>query len=196
MLNTVGRSLERALTGQSCYRATFTDFAEAPIIDNTVQARIILDELKSTLSQHFDIMIRWPVLLELEKPPPSDWKGSFYQAQANLGRYTPWEMGPQKAHQIMITPGLPRQRFRGVLGHELVHAYQREAEILVGNRALREGMARWVEYSLLKDTDPEEAQKIARIKHYTFGRAVRIILEYEEKHGRAATLTWLHQIQE
>ncbi len=187
----VSRALEFALTGRTEYRMTLSDFAEAKTINGSVQARLVLDELRPFLEKTYRIKLTWPVLLELKQPPPRSWKGSFYHAEGNVGRYIPQDFGQKKAHQIMVIPGLPRPKFRSILGHELVHAHQTEAGILVKNQALREGMARWVEYHLLKEKHPRQAKKLLKIRHFTFGRAIRIIVDYEKEHGREATLAWL-----
>lgn len=193
VITTVGRALEFALTGQSDFRLTLSEFSESPTVNGSVQARLVLDELRPALRREFGIQLAWPVLLELKQPPGWSWKATFYHAEGNLGRYVPHELGERKAHQVMIIPGLPRPRFRAILGHELVHAYQREAGILKKNRALREGMARWIEYHLLSTSAPSEAQKLLKIRHYTFGKAVQVIVDYEKEHGTRATMEWLNR---
>lgn len=191
LVTRVGRALEFALTGRAEFQMTLSDFAEAKTVNGSVQARLVLDELRPLLKKEYGISLTWPVLLELKQPPAAGWKAGFYHAEGNMGRYTPQEFGDKKAHQVMVIPGLPRPRFRSILGHELVHAYQREKSILMGDRGLREGMARWIEYHLLLPTHPKEAAKLLKIRHFTFGRAISIILDYEKKHGVAETMRWL-----
>lgn len=196
MINGLGRAIEFALTGQSSFRLTLSEFSEAPTINGSVQARLVLDELEVGLARDFSIRLRWPVLLELKRPPGWSWKATFYHAEGNLGRYTPQVLGEKKAHQIMVVPGLPRPRFRAILGHEMVHAFQREQNLLVCNQALREGMARWIEYHLLKESEPAAAEKLLTIRHYTFGKAVKTIVDYEARHGVPETLRWLRAMDE
>ena len=191
----MGRALEFALTGQSDYRVTLSEFAEARTIDGTVQSRLVLDEVRPFLEKEFGIKLRWPVLVELKQPPPRSWKGSFYHAEGNVARYMLQEMGEKRVHQILISPGLPRPRFRALLGHELTHAYQREHRILERNRALREGMARWIEYHLLKEKFPKDAKRLLKLRSFTFGRAVTTILDYEKVHGVRETLRWLEEFE-
>ena len=139
----------------------------------------------------FGLELKWPVLVELRMPPPAGWRGGYYNPEGNLGRYTLVQLGQLSTHQILIRPGMSTARFSALLAHELVHAYQREQNILVENQALREGMARWVEFHFLKDRDRGESEKLLAIKHYTFGKSIESILTYENQNGRDATLLWL-----
>lgn len=195
VITSVGRALEFALTGQSDYKVTLSEFAEARTIDGTVQCRLVYDELKPYLAQNFGISLVWPTLVELKHPPPRNWKGNFYHSEGNLARYMPQEMGEKRVHQISIAPGLPRPRFRALLGHEMTHAFQREHRLLERNRALREGMARWIEYHLLKEKFPKEAQRLLKLRSFTFGKAVNTIIEYEKVHGTPDTLQWLVEFE-
>lgn len=191
LINRVGRTIEYALTGQSSFNLTTSEFSTAAIIGSSVQARMALDEVREQLDQEFGIRLTWPVLLELKQPPALGWKAEAYNSEGNMGRYTLQEMGDKRAHQVMIIPGLPRPRFCALLAHELVHAFQREKGILVSNQGLREGMARWVEYRFLIRTAPKEAEKLLKIRHFTFGKAIHAVLDYEKQHGVAATMAWL-----
>lgn len=193
VVTAVGRAIEFALTGQASFRVTSSEFASTPTVDGSVQARMAMDELTADLAEWFQIKLTWPVLLELARPQGWSWKATLYHAEGNLGRYSPQELGERKAHKITVTPGLTRPRFRAILGHEIVHAYQHERKILTRNMALREGMARWVEYHILtKAGQSVEAARLLSIRHYLFGKAVGSVLEYEKNHGRERTLSWLH----
>ncbi|HXE73927.1 MAG TPA: hypothetical protein VNO81_14805 [Candidatus Nitrosotenuis sp.] len=192
LLNLLGRSLEMALTGQSDFRLTTSEFHSASTIGNPVQARLVLAEVRQELAEHFGIRLARPVLLELARPAPLGWKAAVFSHQANLGRYVPQVLGQGRAHQILVAPGLPRARFRAVLAHELAHAFQEEEGLFRGRPALREGMARWVEYHVLRRAGcHREARRLLRIRHYLFGKAVADIVRYEEQHGVAATMAWL-----
>lgn len=190
-LTRVGRAIEVALTGQSTFQLTKGEFATSATIDNRVQARMALDEVVGTLDREFGIRLEWPILLELQKPPAISWKATFYNPEGNLGRYTLQELGPRKAHQIQVTPGLTRVRFLAILAHEVVHAYQRESGILRGNQALREGMARWIEYRLLTRSNSPEARKLLHLRMYTNGKSLQTLLDYEARHGTRETMSWL-----
>lgn len=108
-----------------------------------------------------------------------------------MGRYQVNVMGSEKSHQVTVRPNLATPVFRAILAHELVHAYQTEKKLLEQNRALREGMARWVEYHFLRETMPKQAEKLLQVRHFTFGKSVNTIMAYEAEHGREETLKWL-----
>ncbi|MEW6279475.1 MAG: hypothetical protein AB1758_12670 [Candidatus Eremiobacterota bacterium] len=194
LVNALGRAIEFALTGQSGYQLATSEFLSSSTIDGSVQARLAMDEVLPELAEGFSIRLSWPVLLELGRPQGLGWKASLYHAEGNMGRYSPQDLGKGKrAHQVTVVPGLARPRFRSILAHELVHAYQHEHKILTRNVALREGMARWVEYHvLLRSGCTAEAQRLLKIRHYMFGKAIRSVLEHEKNHGREKTLAWLH----
>lgn len=194
LVNWLGRTVEFAMTGRSEYQLTTSEFQTARTIDGAVQARMAMDELVEDLSSWFHIKLTWPVFLELKHPPGVGWKASLYHAEGNMGRYTPQELGERRGHEVLVAPGLPRPRFRSILAHELVHAYQHEKKILTKNIALREGMARWVEYHVLTRAGAhQEARRLLRIKHYMFGKAIKSVLEHEKNHGLEKTLAWLHE---
>ncbi len=187
----LGRALERACFGQSQFQWSTSEFSTAPSINDSVQAKMALNEVRKSLEQEFDIRLRWPILLELKVPPALGWKASFYNPDGNLARHQVIELKGQSAHQIWVRPGLPRPRFKALVAHELTHAYQREANFLNQNLSLREGMARWIEFHYLKGSS--EAQKLLELKQYTFGRSIRSILDFEQRQGRQAALEWLRQ---
>jgi len=185
----VGRAIERACFGHSEFRLTTSEFTTAPTIDNPVQAKLALAEVRSQLSRHFSIELSWPILLELKVPPASGWKAIVYNPEGNLARHQVVDFKGNSAHQMWVKPELTRARFKSLVAHELVHAFQREANFLTQNLSLREGMARWVEYHFLKGS--AEADRLLKLKHYTFGKSIESILEFESKSGRQATLQWL-----
>ncbi|MBT9582899.1 hypothetical protein IV102_06090 [bacterium] len=189
VITEVGRAIERACFGQSHFRITTSEFSSTPTIDNLVQAKMALAEVRRQLTQDFSIDLRWPILLELKVPPAQGWKGAVYNPEGNMARHTVVDFKGTPAHQMWIRPGLTRARFKSLVAHELVHAFQREANFLNENLSLREGMARWVEFHFLKGSS--EAERLLKLKHYTFGRSIEAILEYEFRSGRPATLTWL-----
>lgn len=185
----VGRAIERACFGHSDFRLTTSEFTTAPTINNPVQAKLALAEVRSQLSRDFSIELIWPILLELNVPPASGWKAMAYNPEGNLARHQVVNFKGNSAHQMWAKPGLTRARFKSLVAHELVHAFQREANFLTENLSLREGMARWVEYHFLKGS--AEADRLLKLKHYTFGKSIESILEFEFKSGRQATLQWL-----
>jgi len=185
----VGRAIERACFGQSHFRLTTSEFSSAPTIDNLVQAKMALAEVRRRLVDDFCIQLNWPILLELKAPPVEGWKSAVYNPEGNLARHTVVDFKGAQAHQVWVKPGLTRVRFMALVAHELVHAFQREANFLKENLSLREGMARWVEFYFLQGS--READRLLKLKHYTFGRSIESVLEYEGRQGRQATLEWL-----
>lgn len=185
----VSRAIERAVFGQSQFRITTSEFSTASTIDNGVQAKLALAEVRSQLIRDFKMELSWPILLELKAPPAKGWKAMVYNPEGNLARHQVVDFKGNSAHQMWVKPGLTRVRFKSLVAHELVHAFQREAGFLTENLSLREGMARWVEYHFLKGSP--EAERLLKLKHYTFGRSIESILEFESKSGRQATLQWL-----
>ena len=184
----VGRAIEKACFGQSNFRLTTSEFSTAATIDNGVQAKMALAEVRRQLSQDFSIELGWPILLELKVPPAKGWK-AIYNPEGNLARHQVVDFRGSSAHQMWVKPGLSRVRFKSLVAHELVHAHQRESNFLNENLSLREGMARWVEFYFLKGSS--EAERLLKLKHYTFGKSIESILAFESKSGRQATLQWL-----
>lgn len=189
MFTEVGRAIEKACFGQSGFRLTTSEFSTASAIDNGVQAKMALSEVRRQLGQEFNIELAWPILLDLKVPAAQGWKSLVYNPEGNLARHQVVDFRGASAHQILIKPGLSRVRFKSLVAHELVHAFQREANFLNQNLGLREGMARWVEFHFLKGSP--EADRLLKLKHYTFGKSIESILDFESKSGRQATLHWL-----
>lgn len=190
VITSVGRFLEYQLTGRTEYRL-MVPFEGVRTVNTDLEGKLQFEEVRNLLWRDFSIKTRWPILLEVRVPPPAGWKAGYYHSEGNLGRYQVNHMGQERSHHITVRPNLPTAVFRAILAHELVHAFQTEHRILRGNRALREGMARWVEYHFLKTDHPKEAHKLLQLKHFTFGKAVNTIVSYEQEHGRAKTLEWL-----
>ncbi len=190
LLVSLGRFLEFQLTGQADFRLRIP-FESGRTVDTELEGKLQLDTVQQGLKREFSMSVRQPILLKVQAPPPLGWKGSYYHSEGNLGRYEPKDLGGVLNHIVTVRPGLPTTVFRAILAHELVHAWQREHRFLSGNPALREGMARWVEYHFLRSTHPEEARKLLRLRHFTFGKAVETIVDYEKSHGREQTMVWL-----
>lgn len=190
ILTSVGRFIEYQLTGQADFRIR-VPFAGVRTVETELEGKLQLDTVRGELSREFALNLRWPIMLEVKKPPPLGWKAGFYHSEGNLGRYESKKLGQSQGHHVTVRPGLPTAVFRAILAHELVHAAQTEENLLLGNQALREGMARWVEYHFLRHEQPAEAERLLKLRHYTFGKAVETILEYEKEHGRKPTLRWL-----
>lgn len=190
MITAVGQFIEYQVTGQREFQLTIP-FTGAKTIDTHLEGKLQMSEVRKRLHKEFRITTTWPVLLEIKMPPPRGWKAGFYHAEGNIGRYETHEFRSEKTHQITIKPGLARPMFEAVLAHEITHAYQAETNLLNHNPALREGMARWVEYHFLAKKHPKQAEKLLSIRHYTFGKAIQTIVEHEKKHGRENTIKWL-----
>ena len=192
VINKLGRSVEFALTGQCHFRISLDlTTVNAQPISESAQANLAREEVRTHLRDLFGIDHTWPILIDLRQPPPVGWRASFYNPDGNLGRYTLTKLHGHPAHTILVAPGLARMRFCSLLAHELTHAFQRERNILNANQALREGMARWVEWHFLKRCNSPEAEKLLKIRHYTFGRSIETILEFEKNQGRDKTVKWL-----
>lgn len=186
LLVLLGRALEFALTGEADFRVTTLGGRPAERVTSTAQGRPLLKGVLDELDQEFGLRLREPVVLEVEKPKPLGWG-----TKRDVGRYRLEQYGQNRFHHVQLTPDLPRVRFRAVLAHELTHAWQRENGT-PEKHAMREGMARWVEYHVLhRGGMRQEAGQLLRVRYYLFGRAVGSILEYERRHGRRETLRWL-----
>jgi len=195
VLTVLGQTLERVLTGRSEFRFTTSEFHQTPSVNDPIQARMVLKEVQSELEQSFGLSLQEPVLLNLERPPVRGWKAAVATPEAHIGRYVPRWLGERRVHRIMIVPGLDRPRFRAVLAHELVHAWQAEKGVLRRSRGLREGMARWVEYHvLLRAGRHAEARRLLGLRRFLLGRSWRSILDHERRHGRQATVDWLRTL--
>ena len=197
VLTVLGQTVERVLTGRSEFQFTTSDFHQTSSVHETIQARMVLREVQQEVAEGFGLRLRAPVLLDLERPMAWGWKAAVAGQAGQVGRYAPRWLGQRRIHRIVIVPGLPRSRFRAVVAHELVHAWQAELGILRSSRGLREGMARWVEYHvLLRVGLVKEAGQLLKLRRFLLGRSLRDILERERAHGREATLAWLRSLDD
>jgi len=178
-----GRALEYALTGQSGFKITTSEFEDHDIIRDLVVAKRLLDDLKLVLIDRFDITVRKPVVIELITPDRRlDY--TFSWLEESLGKYTSHKMIDEKYHLIYLQSGLSKKRFKAILAHEMTHAYLYETQLLCANRAFREGLARWVEYKmLLTEGETEEAEKLLKIKHWVYGKGISKVIELEKQTG-------------
>ncbi len=151
----------------------------------------LLPKVKAWLAKEFQIVIEQPILLGLQVPEKTTWQSQFAHVDGRIGRYERHHIGSHSNHFIYIRPGLSIVRFCAICAHELVHAYQVEQGLLKNNLALREGMARWVEYHYILEYSPKDADRVLHIKHYNTGKSVHDILALEQKTNRQATLDWL-----
>lgn len=187
LLVLLGRALEFALTGEADFGVTTLSGRPVERVSSAAQGRLLLKGVLEEVEQEFGLRLRDPVVLEVAKPKSLGWGGSH----RDVGRYQMDRYGHGRFHQVLVTPNLPRARFRAVLAHELTHAWQRENGS-PHTHAMREGMARWVEYHVLhRGGMRKEAGRLLRLRYYLFGRAVGTILDHERKHGRRETLRWL-----
>ncbi len=172
-LNCLGRYIEFLLTGQSDFKITTSEFEKAKIIDNEVQAKIALQEVRVYLKKSFSINLVNPVVIKLGQPQTWAWKLRITSGFTHIGNYCYEQMGENSAHMITIVPGLEHEMLRNFKGY-------------------KEGMARWVEYHFLLDSQRQaEAKKISGFGLVLLGNMLNKILLYEKKHGRAATCRWL-----
>lgn len=194
ILTSVGRFVEYQLTGQADFRLSAPD-TKARTVSTELEGKLQLDEVREQLNAEFGLRLKWPIFLEVQAPPPMGWKAGFYHSEGNLGRYQVKDLGERQGHHITIRPGMHVPVFRAILAHELVHAYQTEHQLLRSNLAMREGMARWVEYHFLKKPRPKDAEKLLKLRHFTFGKSIQTVISYEKEHGRNKTLSWLKNLE-
>jgi hypothetical protein len=191
-----GRSIEFALTGQSDYAVITSELREFRIVNDLPRARRVLAETRELLAREYGIRIRRPVLIELFSG--TDWSPPSlrYVMRGAVATYQSRELGAEQVHDVRVLSGLTRGRFKAVLAHELVHAYEREAEILTTHRALREGFARWIEYRILEEEgETREAGKLKRVRRWSSGRSIHELLEIERREGVAAVLAYVRGIR-
>ena len=196
VLNKVGSYIEKLITGSSEYKFTTSSFEKAEIIDNSVQAKIAMDEVTEQLEKDFSIKLISPVIIHLGKPQTAGWKQAVIGENNHVGNYTQKNLKEHNAHNITIVPGLERKKFKAVLAHEMTHAFQAENKLLRTHKSLKEGMARWVEYHFLQSSGlKHEADKLLRYQRYILGRSLTSILEHENQGSRSATLNWLKSLE-
>ena len=189
MLTAAGRGLEFLLTGQAGFSIITSDFHDADVITDLVQARRVLLEARTLLESRFGIVVQRPILLDMFEE--SDWSRAGLQRmwQGTLGHYQPQPLGEKWVHGIRVIKGLVRPRFKAIVAHELAHAWEREAHVLSSDRGLREGFARWVEYKVLQGEGLHaEARRIVGIRTWRYGRGVRTLLAIERERGEKGVL--------
>ncbi|MGM9998132.1 MAG: hypothetical protein ACI38Q_01850 [Candidatus Bruticola sp.] len=192
ILNYIGRYIEFLLTGQSDFKITTSEFEKAEIINNEIQAKMALQEVKDYLKKEFSISLTYPTVIKIGQPKTWAWKWHMTANFNHIGNYCYQQMGQAYTHMITIVPGLERTKFKSVLCHELTHAFQAEHEMLRNFKGYKEGMARWVEYHFLMDNHLEtEAAKLNNIGMVLLGNMLNKILLYEREHGRPAACRWL-----
>ncbi|MGM9992269.1 MAG: hypothetical protein ACI376_05400 [Candidatus Bruticola sp.] len=192
ILNYIGRYIEFLLTGQSDFKIRTSEFEKAEIINNEVQAKMAMQEVKDYLKKEFSISLAYPIVIKLGQPKTWTWKWRMTANFNHIGNYCCQHMGLVSTHMITIIPGLERTKFKSVLCHELTHAFQAEHEMLRNFKGYKEGMARWVEYHFLIDNHLEaEAAKLNNIGMVLLGNMLNKILLYENKYGRMAACRWL-----
>lgn len=190
-----GRTLEYALTGQSEFKITTSEFADHDIIRDLVVAKRLLDDLKLVLIERFDITVRKPVVIELITDDKR-WSYTFSWLEGSLGKYTSHKMIDEKYHLVYLLSGLPIKRFKAILAHELTHAFLYEVQLYCTNRACREGLARWVEYKiLLAEGETGEAEKLLRIKHWIYGKGISKVIEIEKQTGEKNLFNELRRLE-
>ena len=168
----------------------------ANVIDNEVQAKMALKEVRLYLKENFSIEILQPVIIKLGQVQTLDWKSRLTSGFFHIGNCSTKQMGHITAHEITVVPGLERVKFKSVICHELTHAFQSEKRLLRNFKGYKEGMARWTEYHFLLDHQQvEEAQKLRRFEMVILGKMLNKILEFEKEHGREATSRWLQEME-
>ena len=192
-LTYIGQGIEYIFTGRSEYEVIGEDFPFEKV-ENTVQAKILLREAQEYLQHRFAITVKQPLVVELFTSF-SSWQVAFYQFSGLVGRYRPCELKKEKVHLVYVLKGLSREKCKGVMVHEVVHAFQREQGILAHDKMLREGMSRWLEYKfLLSEGEQKSAQRLKIAKSLLYGRGLRKVLEMEKSMGEKKLLEYLKNL--
>ncbi len=179
----MGRALEFIMTGQSDFKITTEEFAAQDVVKDLAAGKKILDELRIDLKERFGIKVSRPVVLELVKEGKTGAYNFSWLAES-LGKYRSHMMIDGRYHLVYVQSGMKKERFRAILAHELTHAFQHEAGLYSTNKALREGLARWIEYKiLLQQGQKEEAGKLLKLRSWVYGRGIIQFLELEKETG-------------
>jgi hypothetical protein len=191
----LGRIIEVILTGSSDYKFVFQPFEAFEKVDNPIQAKLLFKEVKEFLENKFSIRLKEPVVIELFSPTSLSWEAGLYQFSGLMGRYRPCSLKTNNTHLIYVLKGLSREKFKGVLVHELSHAYQREVGMLKNEKILKEGMARWLEYKLLINLGAlREAHKLTGVKSWLYGGGIRKMLDLEDEVGEERVIPYLKSL--
>ncbi len=187
------RIFERALTGQSDFQFYSSEIADFDAVTDLLHAKMLRREVENYLNKTFGITIQKPVVLELYSGASFDLRGIIMELNGNLGRYHYDRLkNREMIHLVYLKKGLPRERFKAVLAHEMIHAFCREQDIMPTDRYGREGLARWVEHRILKDMGQKaEARKIEKIRTWKYGRAVQNMFALEKKVGTSGVVEYL-----
>jgi len=189
----IGRGIEFVFIGRSEYEPAIVDF-DFDRVENTIQAKILLKEVQGFLNTRFGINIKQPVVVELFSPFTA-WQGAFYQFSGLLGRYRPCQLKGEKVHLVYVLKNLSREKCKGVIIHEVIHAYQREHGILARDKLLREGMSRWLEYKFfLSEGENKTAERLKIANSMLYGRGLRRVLELEKTLGEKKLLEYLNNL--
>lgn len=195
-LTALGRRLEFLATGQTEYHVLTNEFAGIEQVNESLRARMFLEEVQKFLLEIFGIKISKPVLVELVDEGQCNLNSTYFMFSGTLGRYQYQKMGKNNVHLVYILKGLKKQRFKAILAHELSHAYERENGVLKHNKGMREGLARWIEYKMLvKEGEFKEAKKILKIKHWAFGRGIKKFIELEKEMGERQLIEYIKNIE-
>ena len=190
-----GRGIEFLLTGQTSFAIITSEFQDFERVTDLVKARRVLQEARTALETRFGIIVSRPVLLDLFDESGWSKAGVYRMLHGTLGHYQQQALGDTWAHGIRVVKGLPRGRFKAIVAHEMVHAWERESEILKTDRALREGFARWVEYKVLQSEGLHaEAARVARIRTWRYGRGIRTLLAVEKRCGEQGVLDFVRRV--
>jgi hypothetical protein len=188
-LTFLGRTLEFFFTGETHYFFATSELADVEVVDDRIKANRLLGEVRQLLFNDFGLSVEHPVIVEIEALGRRDLRDALHHRRGSLGKYRMQDMGKGSAHCISIVGGLGAERFKALLAHEIAHAWLREKNLLTGDRVMREGLARWVEYKvLLKLGRKNEAGKVRGIRLWSYGRGIRRFLDIEERVGEAKVL--------
>lgn len=187
------RACDYIISGRKEFSITTDGFDEDryPFIDNLNVGNKILKIINEYISDNYAIVVINPVVLEMVKTKEKDFL-NFTWKEENLGKYHSQKMINEKYHMIYITSGLPINRFKSIVAHELMHAFLYEQKLFLDNQPSREAMARWIEYKILKDLHSQKDIKhIMKIRTLDHGSGFKEILKMEKRAGKKPLVRFL-----
>jgi len=179
------RQIEFLFTGQADYMIYPDKISENDRIEDHIKAKKLQSEVEEYLTEKFNLKLEQPVFLEFYSGEQLSIKGLLMELSGTQGGYHFEKFGASgQFHTIFMRKGLPRNKFKSILAHEVAHAFLREKTLVPTDRYLREGFARWIEYKILLDMgETEEAEKLKNIKNWKHGKAIEKVLKLEAKVG-------------
>ncbi len=191
--------IDHFFSGRREFRMTLSPFSlnREKVVSDPIIGKKILDEVRETISSEYSVTVLSPVVLELIRNRNGH-ELRFEWGYDEVGKYHSQRMINEKYHMIYVISGLPSKRFRAICAHELMHAYLYERRLFTDNQALREAMARWMEYKILKRLGAKkDMEHLSEIRTLKFGSGFRKVLEAESRiRGGTPLVEWLRSNRE